>query len=433
MSLKVKGRSSPSNAKSTSVAPWPILDSASDMENPHKRNSFDVTSFVDVTASRPPLEMASRDYEYVLKFLYTYIGSSATFNAYRRELERLLQWAWRVERVCVIGLAREQIEEFIRFSLSPPMAWIGTKNVARFITRDGDRQANPEWRPFVVSVSKTDQRNGVEANPAAYTMSQASLRATFSVLSSFYDYLTEEKQVEYNPVSMIRQKSKFLRTDHNAAIVRRITNLQWDYVIETAAHAAETDPANERSLFIMNCLYGMYLRISELVADERSLPVMGDFRKDQDGHWWFYVTGKGNKDRTIVVSDDMLEALKRYRRAIGLSPLPAVGEALPLLKKNKGQGPISSTRQVRRIVQDCFDAAYARMKAEGMQEDAQDLRAATVHWLRHTGISEDVKTRPREHVRDDAGHATMATTDRYIESDRRERHKSGRAKPLRDL
>ncbi len=26
----------------------------------------------------------------------------------------------------------------------------------------------------------------------------------------------------------------------------------------------------------------------------------------------------------------------------------------------------------------------------------------TVHWLRHTGISDDVKIRPREHVREDA-------------------------------
>ena len=38
---------------------------------------------------------------------------------------------------------------------------------------------------------------------------------------------------------------------------------------------------------------------------------------------------------------------------------------------------------------------------------------ATVHWLRHTGIFEDVKSRPREHVRDDAGHSSGAITDRY--------------------
>ena len=73
------------------------------------------------------------------------------------------------------------------------------------------------------------------------------------------------------------------------------------------------------------------------------------------------------------------------------------------------------------------------MKESGLGDDAMELKAATVHWLRHTGISEDVKSRPREHVRDDAGHSSMATTDRYIESDRRERHASAKKKLLRDL
>jgi len=50
-----------------------------------------------------------------------------------------------------------------------------------------------------------------------------------------------------------------------------------------------------------------------------------------------------------------------------------------------------------------------------------------------TGISEDVKVRPREHVRDDAGHGSMQTTDRYIESDSRERHESGKYKTVRDI
>ena len=71
------------------------------------------------------------------------------------------------------------------------------------------------------------------------------------------------------------------------------------------------------------------------------------------------------------------------------------------------------------------------MKDDGLEQDALDLKSATVHWLRHTGISEDVKFRPREHVRDDAGHSSMATTDRYIDSDSRERHESGRQKSIR--
>jgi len=233
---------------------------------------------------------------------------------------------------------------------------------------------------------------------------------------------------------LIKQKSKFIRKDQIKPIVRRISNLQWDYVLETAElMVQENAEEHERTLFIMNCLYAMYLRISELVADERSKPVMGDFRKDHDGSWWFHVIGKGNKNRTVTVCNDMLKALKRYRKSLGLSLLPSPDEQTPLISKVKGKGSVTGTRQIRRIVQGCFDASYQRMKDDGLEDDALDLKAATVHWLRHTGISEDVKFRPREHVRDDAGHSSMATTDRYIDSDLRERHASGREKRVKEI
>jgi hypothetical protein len=71
------------------------------------------------------------------------------------------------------------------------------------------------------------------------------------------------------------------------------------------------------------------------------------------------------------------------------------------------------------------------MRHEGFDEEAERLGDATVHWLRHTGISEDVKHRPREHVRDDAGHGSSAITDRYIDVERAERHASARNKIIR--
>jgi site-specific recombinase XerD len=376
-----------------------------------------------------PLEGAEQDYVSTLQFLKSYDGSTATFNAYRRELERLLQWSWHIRQTSIHRLTREDIVDFISFTLNPPVAWIGTKHVARFIIRDSDRVPNPDWRPFVATVPKAEFRAGVVPDKKQYNPSQASVRATFKVLSSFYDYLTQESFVVSNPVALIRQKSKFLRTEHNSAYVRRISDLQWDYVLETAELMADEDPAvHERTLFILTALFAMYLRISELVADERSAPVMGDFKKDRDNNWWFHVTGKGNKHRTVTVSNAMLKALKRYRKSLGLTPLPPPTDSAPLVPKTRGKGPVTSSRWIRRIVQDCFDRAYERMSADGLGEDAEDLKESTVHWLRHTGISEDVQNRPREHVRDDAGHATMATTDRYIESDQRERHASGRSK-----
>jgi len=73
------------------------------------------------------------------------------------------------------------------------------------------------------------------------------------------------------------------------------------------------------------------------------------------------------------------------------------------------------------------------MKTNGLKDDALELRAAIVYWYVHTEILEDEKYCPREHVRDDAGHAGMKTTGRYIESDNRERHTSGKMKKIKDI
>ena len=405
--------------------PAPIFDNLNHMPNPFKQRNF--TAGIEVTG-------ADVDYEYALKFLYSYRDSTATFNAYRRELERLLQWAWYIEKMSILRFRREHLEDFIRFCQNPPQAWIGTKNVARFINLENKRQVNAEWRPFVVSVPKSKFKDGSTPDKKAFLPSEAAVKATFTALSSFYRFLYEESLVPSNPVSLIRQKSKFISKSQNVAPVRRISNLQWDYVIETAELLAADDPVRfERTLFVMMCLFTMYLRVSELVADERSTPVMGDFRKDHDGNWWFHVRGKGNKTRTIAVCNEMLKALKRYRKTLGLTALPTPDDKTPLVAKNIGTGPIESTRLIRILVQECFDAAYDRMQNDELEEDGAELRAATVHWLRHTGISEDVKFRPREHVRDDAGHSSMATTDRYIESDLRERHRSNKYKQVRDI
>ena len=242
----------------------------------------------------------------------------------------------------------------------------------------------------------------------------------------------QEDYLRINPVALIRQKSKFLQKHAYQEPVRRLSNLQWDFILETVEQMAADNPTeHERSLFVMRLLFGMYLRISELVADERSTPVMGDFHTDADGNWWLRVVGKGNKARLVTVSDDMLAALRRYREFLQLSRYPYVGEQTPLVPKIKGRGPVTSTRQIRYLVQRCFDAAFASMRSKGLEDEAQELKVATVHWLRHTGISEDVKFRPKEHVKEDAGHASMATTDRYIDTELRERHASARYKKLK--
>jgi len=318
------------------------------------------------------------------------------------------------------------------FCQSPPATWIGTKKAPRFIEKNGWRIPNAEWRPFVVTVSKSDHRKGKKPNIKDYELSSTAVKDIFAILSSFYNFLIQEDYTEVNPILHIRQKSKYIPSQQSKTRIRRLSELQWTYVIETAERMAEEDSdQHQRTLFIMTILYAMYLRISELAANKRWTPKMGDFYRDHDGLWWFTTVGKGNKERQVSVSDAMLSALKRYRKSMGLSPLPSPNDKTPLLVKYKGKGAITSTTYLRKIVQCCFDRTILKLQKDGFHEDADALVEATVHWLRHTGISDDVKRRPREHVRDDAGHSSSAITDKYIDIELRERHATAKKKPIK--
>ena len=82
-------------------------------------------------------------------------------------------------------------------------------------------------------------------------------------------------------------------------------------------------------------------------------------------------------------------------------------------------------------MQGCYDRAVEKLAEQGFKEEADAMMDATVHWLRHTGISDDVKIRPREHGRDDAGRSSYSITDRYVDAELKQRHKSAKRKKIR--
>lgn len=378
-------------------------------------------------------DFAMKDYQWIIQFLYIYRGSLDTFTSYRRDIERLLQWSWFIKLQSCLSLNRDDIEAFIEFCQKPPKRWINFKRVARFKMHQGELQPNSEWRPFTAHVSKKDYAEGKIPQKEHYQYSQGSLKVMFGILSSFFSYLVQEQQIPLNPLMLMRQKSKFFQTQQKTQQIRRLSNTQWETVIDLVTKQADQDVRQERTLFILSCLYGMYLRISELVANKRWTPTMGDFFKDSDENWWFKTVSKGNKARQIAVSNAMLEALKRYRvNYLKISPFPVLNETTPLIAHNniKSTLHITSDRPIRTLVQHCFNQAAKSLNDKGQLEESDNLRMATVHWLRHTGISEDVKHRPREHVRDDAGHSSGAITDKYIDVELRERAKSAKIKTI---
>jgi len=213
-------------------------------------------------------------------------------------------------------------------------------------------------------------------------------------------------------------------------VTRKLSKLQWHHVISTAQEMAASDSQHERTLFLISTFYLLGLRISELSYQGERLAIMGNFAPDKDGLWWYTTIGKGNKLRDIAVPDELLSALKKYRVSLNLSPLPSRQESTPLLPKLRGKTGLGS-RQIRNLVQQVFDFAILKLRALEKIDEADDLETATVHWLRHTAISTDIESRPREHIRDDVGHENASTMDKYIDIDRVARHQSAQFKKLK--
>src|SRR3990167_3281512 len=146
---------------------------------------FDTVDNVS-TQQAPSLSLFSADFKFALEFLKSYNGSQATFNAYRREVERLLHWSWHISNKSVCTLRRADIESYLQFCQKPPESWIGLKKVPRFIVKEGLRIPNSEWRPFVVTLPKSVLRQGQELNIKHYSLSETALKEIFAILSSFY-------------------------------------------------------------------------------------------------------------------------------------------------------------------------------------------------------------------------------------------------------
>ena len=378
-------------------------------------------------------EFAQANLQLAYGFLKQYDGNKATFNCYRREIERFLQWSWLIQKTSILDLTRDEIESYIKFCMDPPKSWISIQKFPKFVNQAGTRVPNKDWRPFVVKPVKSSI-DDPEINQ--YKLSQKAIHEIFVALGSFYTYLNAEGYLERNPVQAIKQKSKFIRKSQTSTSIRRLSETQWSYVIKTAKEMAEEDPnKHERTLFIISALYLMFLRVSELVETQRWSPQMNHFYQDSYRNWWFKTVGKGNKSRNIAVNDDMIAALKRWRVHLGLNPaLPTLDDTHPLVPKLRGRGNITDTKSLYLIVQNCFKIAADKLKDARKSEEAENLIQASTHWLRHTGISDSINKydRPVAHVRDDAGHASITTTDKYNDITLLERHASARKSKIED-
>lgn len=76
----------------------------------------------------------------------------------------------------------------------------------------------------------------------------------------------------------------------------------------------------------------------------------------------------------------MLDAFKKWRNFLNLSPLPSPNDNSPLLPKTKGSGAVTSIRMLRQLIQECFNETTAELIKKGEKDEAAIMARATFIW-----------------------------------------------------
>ena len=355
--------------------------------------------------------------------------SEHTYIRFRNEVEKFLLWSFLIKEKPINDFRKTDILEYADFCWKPPVNWIGTSSLDRFAYDDGYYRSNDQWRPYKLQAQKHQQKKSVDKKK--YRPSQQTLTASFTAIIAFYKYLMSEEFCYGNPAQIAKKDCRHFITDAQVKEAKRLTEEQWQYLLDSTVDMADENVLFERHLFVIASLKTLFLRISELSERPNWSPEMGHFWQDENENWWLKVYGKGRKLRDTTVPSDFIPFLTRYRRVRQLSDLPYSGENTPLVEKIRGQGGMSS-RHLRRLVQETFDHAYKQMNESKGEAKAMKLKEATTHWLRHTGASMEIERgRPLKDVSEDLGHASMATTDTvYVQTENKKRAESGKARKV---
>lgn len=347
-----------------------------------------------------PQVAANDDRSAVLAWLARYKDSPTTLSSYRKEAERLLLWCFHQHNKAMSDLTHEDFLAYEQFLQDPQPAVRWVMQVAQKASR-----SSPHWRPFAKPLDRTSQRQAL------------------SILNSLFNWLVQAGYLAGNPLALRRRKStarsaknnRFLPHEHWAQVRATIETLSTD-TPRLARQAA-------RYRWLFSVLYIGGLRISEVCQNS-----MGDFyrRRGADGRerWWLEIMGKGEKIRTVPATDELMSELMRYRQANDLPPLPSEGESLPLLLPMIGALQPMARSAVHELVKDVFRETAVRLRARGPEHEAAaaHVELASAHWLRHTAGTHQSNSMDLKAVRDNLGHANIATTSIYLHTEDTVRH-----------
>lgn len=236
--------------------------------------------------------------------------------------------------------------------------------------------------PVLGDASLTDFRAWIAAKALDNVTARSRARAVSS-LRHFYKWLDREGILHNAAIQLLRSP----KLPHTIPRPLSITNTE--HILEMAEDNHE-DWTGTRDKALFTLLYGAGLRIDEALRLN-----CGQWPKQNHDH--LTITGKGNKQRQIVLLDIVHEAMNRYFAQCPFAMMP--------------ERPLFMGKQGKRLNQGVAQRSMRQLRALLNLPDT-----VTPHALRHSFAThllvDGVNIRAIQEL---LGHASLSTTQRYTE------------------
>lgn len=350
-----------------------------------------------------------------------------TYQAYKKELERLLLWAILERGRALSSLNTDDCRAYIQF----------LKNLTtadqRWVTQQPANKHNGKWKPFCYRAKKTEKSvmpDSTENELPQLVLSAKSINYAKTVISSCMAWLVKQHYLKHNNFEDL-PNIKFAHTSQQPAN-RAFTLTQMQFILAFAQSKikprSSTEGADRRLLFILKFAFYTGLRLHELAAAS-----FGDieYLEDDNGvHYFLRVVGKHSKLRKTSMPSTLIEELQSYLKQRGcpskFERLPLEAPLIPSLRDPTARKHLSPAG-LHKILAEFFDQLYNHLNGD---PDADlrlvsKIRKASAHWLRHSYGSYLANDRqiPITYIRDELGHSDISTTSLYLNTDAKQRQK----------
>jgi site-specific recombinase XerD len=368
---------------------------------------------------------ATHDLEAINSWLSLKDDNAKTYQAYQKELERLLLWAVLARGKAISSLNTDDCRAYIQF-----LKTLTTADHA-WVTLQPANKNYGKWKPFYYRARKLGHGQSLEpAEHPQRVLSPKSINYAKTVITSCMEWLVKQNYLKHNNFQDI-PTIKFAQTKlqtHNRAFTLKQMQLIFAYAQAQIDPASPEFMAHRRILFILKFAFSTGLRIHELAAAS-----FGDIEclDDEAGaHYFLRVVGKHSKIRKTSLPLVFNEELQDYLKFRGLpSDFDFMAEQAPLipsLRDKTGRKHLTPAG-IHKILAAFFEQMVNHLETDEHADKRllSKLRHASAHWLRHSYGSylANDKQVPLTYIRDELGHANISTTSLYLNTDAKQRQK----------